>query len=134
MPKKTQVLVQLPAFQPDCCQECPLLGLVPEGARIRGSQEVLVCLAKMETMSRRASRVRKSGRDSHHPLRRSCDNSWEAMVLLRADRKYPVSIEQYNVCREPLLRDQSRQLLFKFSNGKITTYGRTGAIDDNANV
>lgn len=111
MPKRNIVKIQLPPVQPDCCQECPLLGMVPKVLRPKGSKETLVCIGTMEAMTPPTSRVRASKRDSKHPLHRPCDNRWHAWMTLPM-RKLGVGIEQYNECRLPF--EQSLQMVIKF--------------------
>lgn len=79
---KDRTPIKLPPEQPDCCFECPLVGLIPKGYKDRpkGSKETHVCLGTNEALSGRGIRVRASQRDSHHPLRRPCDNRWEAWM------------------------------------------------------
>ena len=68
---KNRTPIQLPPEQPDCCFDCP-----------KGSKETHVCLATWEALTGRGIKVRASERDSHHPLRRPCDNKWEAWMKL----------------------------------------------------
>ena len=44
MPKRLSVFVKLPEQQPDRCQDCPLLGLIPVEMRKHGSKKTHVCL------------------------------------------------------------------------------------------
>ena len=82
MPKRNIVQIKLPAEKPDCCATCPLVGLVPKHLRQHRSKETHVCLGTMEALTGRGIQVRASGRDSNHPLRRPCDNRWEAWMTL----------------------------------------------------
>jgi hypothetical protein len=111
MPKRNIVKVQLPPVQPDCCAECPLLGVIPKQYRPHGSKETLVCLGTMDAMTPPFSRSRASTKDSKHPLRRPCDSRWIAWQTLPL-RKLGISIQQYNECRLPY--EQSLQMVFKF--------------------
>lgn len=112
MPKRNIVQVQLPPLKPDCCAECPLLGIVPKYVqRPKNSKETMVCMGTMEAMSLRGSKVRASRRDSCHPLRRSCDRVWEAWQQLPA-RRIGIGVNVYNDCRIPY--EQGRQMTIKF--------------------
>lgn len=79
---KNMTPIKLPVEQPDCCAECPLVGLIPKNwpGKPKGSKESHLCMGTWEAMSARGIRVRASQRDSHHPLRRPCDAKWEAWV------------------------------------------------------
>ena len=112
MPKRNIIQIQLPMKQPDCCAECPLLGLIPKTvARPKNSKETHVCLGTMEAMSQRGSRVRASQRDSKHPLRRPCDSRWHSWQQLAA-RKLGIPTQHYNECRIPY--ECTLQLQIKF--------------------
>jgi len=112
MPKRNIIQIQLPPVQPDCCAECPLLGLVPKYVnRPRNSKETHVCIGTMEALTQRGSKVRASERDSNHPLRRPCDNRWNAWMSL-PNHKLGVNIDSYNDCRIPY--EGQQQLHIKF--------------------
>ena len=112
MPRRNIIQIQLPPEQPDCCAECPLLGLVPSYvARPKNSKETHVCLGTMDAITQRGSRVRASSRDSNHPWKRPCDNRWKAWTQL-AGRKLGISIQSYNDCRIPY--EATLQLQIKF--------------------
>lgn len=112
MPKRNIVQIQLPPEQPDCCAECPLLGLVPKYvSRPKNSKETLVCCGTMEAITQRGSKVRASNRDTNHPLHRPCDNRWHSWMQL-AGRKLGISTQTYNDCRIPY--ECTLQLQIKF--------------------
>ena len=69
--------VKLPKEQPDCCAECPLLGLIPKNEMPHGCRETRVCLMTGDAMTAPFSRSRKSTKDTHHPLKRPCDHNWD---------------------------------------------------------
>ena len=71
MPIKPFKQIQLRPEQPDCCNECPLLGLIPEAEREFGSQETLVCLGTRHALNARIARSRKSEHTPKHPLKQS---------------------------------------------------------------
>ena len=111
MPKRNFIIQKLPLQQPDCCAECPLLGIIPQEARKYGSYETLVCLGTMDAMTQRQSKIRASRRDSKHPLHRYCDTRWQAWTLLEG-HEFPISIESYNRYRLPY--EMSFQPLIRF--------------------
>ena len=112
MPKRNIVQITLPAEQPDCCAECPLLGLVPKYvARPKNSKETHVCCGTMEAITQRGSKVRASQRDSNHPLHRPCDNRWHSWMQL-PQRKLGITTQTYNDCRIPY--ECTLQLQIKF--------------------
>jgi hypothetical protein len=112
MPKRNIVMVKLPAEQPDCCAQCPLLGVIPKYVqRPKYSKETMVCLGTMEALTERGSRVKRSERDNQHPLRRPCDSRWHAWMQL-PDRKLGVNSQSFNDCRIPY--ESTLQLQIKF--------------------
>ena len=112
MPKRNIIQIQLPAEQPDCCIDCPLLGLIPRYvASPKNSKETHVCLGTMEALTQRGTRVKASSRDVRHPWHRPCDNRWRAWMCL-PQRKLGVNIQYYNDCRIPY--ECTLQLQIKF--------------------
>ena len=106
--------VKLPPTQPDCCAECPLLGLVPKTvARPKHSKETHVCLGTMEALTQRLTKIRASQRKDpvHHPLRRPCDNRWETWMTL-VNRVLPVNRDFWRDCRIPY--ESTLQMQIKF--------------------
>lgn len=112
MPKRNITLIQLPPAQPDCCAECPLLGVVPKYvARPKNSKETQVCCGTMEALTQRGSRVRASQRAAGHPLHRPCDDRWDAWMQLPG-RKLGIPTQTYIDCR--LAYESKLQLQIKF--------------------
>jgi hypothetical protein len=112
MPKRNIIQIQLPSEQPDCCAECPLLGVVPSYvARPKNSKETMVCCGTMDAITQRGSRVRASQRDTNHPLHRPCDSRWHSWMQLPG-RKLGISTQTYNDCRIPY--EGTLQLQIKF--------------------
>ena len=104
--------VLLPSSQPDCCAECPLLGLVPKYvARPKNSKETHVCIGTMEALTQRGSKIRASQRDEHHPLRRPCDSRWDMWMTLPR-RILNVNRVYYRDCRLPY--ETTLQMQIKF--------------------
>ena len=113
MPRRKFVQIQLPAMKPDCCNECPLLGLVPKHLRQPGSKETCVCCGTLDALNARITRVRASERDKRHPLRRPCDSRWDAWQTLPL-RRLGISTEVFTECRVPW--EMQSQLQIKFHN------------------
>ena len=116
MPKRNIVQIQLPPEKPHCCATCPLVGLVPKHLRQHRSKETHVCLGTMEALTGRGVQVRASNRDTNHPLRRPCDNRWNAWMTLPG-RKLGISNVSYIQCRIPY--EQGQQLQIKFQNAQV---------------
>lgn len=113
MPKQNFVKIALPPTQPDCCAECPLIGIVPDynKERPKGSYETRVCLGTMEAMTQRFSKCKASQRDSHHPLHRYCDSRWNAWTS-QPGRRLGIPKSVYLECRRPY--EEQFQLKIKF--------------------
>ena len=112
MPRRNITLIQLPPEQPDCCAECPLLGLIPKTiARPKHSKETHVCIGTMDALTQRGTKVRASTKDVNHPWKRPCDSRWNAWMALPG-RKLGVGIQVYNECRIPY--ECTLQLQIKF--------------------
>lgn len=111
MPKRNITEIQMPAFKPDCCAECPLCGIVPNHLRRPKSYETHVCCGTMDALGGRFIRVRASQRDKKHPLHRPCDSRWDAWMTL-PQRKLGISYETFLECRVPY--EQSQQLVIRF--------------------
>lgn len=115
MPKRLHYMVTLPMEKPDCCAECPLVGIIPKNERPHGSKETHVCLGTHEALSGRGIKVRASEKDSHHPLRRPCDGRWRMWATLPG-RQYAVRTEYYQIYRLPY--EQGLQMVIKFHKRK----------------
>lgn len=111
MPKRVTRKIKIPTEQPDCCAMCPLLGVIPKEERPFGSKETHVCIARQEALSGRGISVKASGRDSHHPLKRPCDEFWEVWTRLPGGY-YPMKDEFYLRYRLPY--EASQQMVIKF--------------------
>lgn len=111
MPARPFIKTKMPMEQPDCCALCPFIGIIPKEERPKGSKETRVCITTGEAMSERGSRVRKSQRDSHHPLRRPCDELWDAWYQAGGGY-YGLKKEFYMRYRLPY--NQCQQLTIKF--------------------
>lgn len=105
MPKKIFTPIKLPKLQPDCCMDCPLLGLIPKEEREFGSQETLVCLATHHAMNARIARSKKSEHTPKHPLKRYCDNDWDRWQLEPYFGNYPIRVVDLSRYRDSFIRE-----------------------------
>ena len=104
--------VQLPPTQPDACKDCPLCAILPRSvSRPKNSKETHVCLGTMEALTKRGISIRASQRDPHHPLRRPCDNRWDAWMMLPR-RILNINRQFYIECRIPF--EQTLPMVVKF--------------------
>ena len=110
-----KTMIKLPAMQPDCCVECPLLGLIPrtDTSRPKGSKETHVCLGTFEALTQRGTKIRASQRDSHHPLNRPCDLLYDKWLQL-PERTFSIPDKAYIMYRFPY--EQTLQLKIKYHN------------------
>lgn len=129
---KNKTPIHLLPVQPDCCFECPLVGLIPKGyaGKPKGSKETHVCLGTWEALTGRGIKVRASGRDCHHPLRRPCDLKWEAWAKLPGGY-FMLPDEAYLQYRVPF--ENGLQFRIKFhSRDRVTADNEANNwIDDN---
>lgn len=95
--KKNHVLLK--EQQPDCCAECPLLGLIPESQR--KGKWTHVCCATGDAITRVGTRVRASSKDSKHPWHRPCDGLWEDWWGMNAQHVFKIPINRYIAWRQP---------------------------------
>ena len=105
MPKRLSVFVKLPEKQPDRCQDCPLLGLIPMEMRKHGSKKTHVCLGTypdLKAIAKRKTSLRKSDETRSKPLVRPCDKLWHAWIKL-PKRQFPLNINAYNKFRQPYI-------------------------------
>lgn len=117
MPAKPYKDVELPRLQPDCCNECPLLGLIPKHRRKPKSQETLVCLATGEALSARLARARASTKDAKHKLKRYCDDDWDRWQEDPYYGKLPVRKIDLSIYRDPWVRSRELTIIFHEKRG-----------------
>ena len=101
MPKQLFTKVQLPLEQPSCCAACPLLGLIPQSERPKGSKETHVCLGTHDAIAGRGI----VSQNTRH--KRPCDEVWDSWPKV-----YGVKREYFMRYRVPY--DQSKQMVIKF--------------------
>lgn len=120
---------QLPPHQPDRCELCPLVGVIPKELRREGKRERYWCLGIYEAevdeqgnhvldengvqqmsfprLSSRAvtnvsAKAVKEGGHLHH---RPCDYTWESWMALPG-RVFGLPTEVYNAYRLPFEKEQ----------------------------
>lgn len=104
--------VPLPPHKPDCCAECPLLGVIPKDVeRPKYSKETHLCIGTAEARSERGTRVRASECDAKHPLRRPCDDHWDMWMSLPR-RILNVNRALYRDSRLPYMSKQYPEIKF----------------------
>lgn len=119
---KNKTPIHLPFEQPDCCFDCPLVGLIPKDYRDKpkGSKETHVCLGTWEALSGRGIKVRASKRDVHHPLRRPCDLRWQSWAKLPGGY-FMLPDEAYLQFRLPFEHGLQFRIRFHRSEREATT-------------
>ena len=113
MPKKLFIATNLSAEQYDRCADCPLCGLIPEAERKDGTRKKYVCIGTMKALTSKGIWVKASKRDAKHPLRRPCDQKWNAWMTL-PKRRYNINIRLYTKYRLPF--EQTIQVKIDFDN------------------
>ena len=105
--------VQLPPNKPDCCAECPLLGLVPvDYPRPKHSKETHLCLGTAHALSKKKTLLRASQKcDPKHPLKRPCDEHWD-MWMTKPRHILEVNRALYRDSRLPYLSKQYPIIIF----------------------
>lgn len=96
--------VLLPVVKPDCCADCPLLGLVPKSvSRPKYSKKTHLCIGTAKAISERKTHIRESqSNDPKHPLERPCDAHWERWMTYPR-RIIKVNRALYRDSRDPYL-------------------------------
>lgn len=118
MPIKPFKEIALKAEQPDCCNECPLLGQIPVHERPFGSQETLVCLGTRHALNARIARSRASAHTAKHPLHRPCDEEWERWQEEPYFGKLPVRKIDVSRYRDLWERSQQLPIIFHAKRGR----------------
>ena len=65
------IKIDMPFYQPDCCEECKLLGMRPKEEMTRGDLKPLKCMLTGKPMTIKFSKSRAS---EHYPLKRPCEH------------------------------------------------------------
>ena len=108
------IRIKLPDRQPDCCKECPLVGIIPESERKKGVRQSYCCLGTYphEALTSKSIEVRASvKKGTGHLHHRPCDDRWDEWMKL-PQRIIGMSPESYRLCRLPF--ENRAQLAFKF--------------------
>jgi hypothetical protein len=98
--KKNQVRLQ--PEPPDCCFDCPLLGLIPEGQR--DGKWTHVCCATGDALTGRGLKVNareRKEKDPKHPWHRPCDGLWHEWWNAKATHIFTIPIDRYITWRQP---------------------------------
>ena len=117
MPAKPYTDIQLPPKQPDCCNMCPLLGLIPKERRKPKSQETLICLGTGDAINARQARSLASKHTTKHPLKRWCDDRWDRWQEEPYYGKIPVRKIDLSIFRDPWERSQELTIIFHDKRG-----------------
>lgn len=142
MPRVPYIPRELPNRQPDSCEKCPLVGLLPKEERREGVRERYCCLGiyeavidedgnpvldengvqKMDFPRIKSKGIRVSATDlknRNQRLHRPCDYIWDAWMTLPG-RMFGILAETYNKYRLPFEREQQIKMYpqFKFRTRK----------------
>lgn len=127
---------QLPREQPDRCELCPLVGIIPKDERREGKREGYFCLGIYEAEvdelgepvldengvqqlsfprlpSKRINVSAKKVKAGGHLLHRPCDYTWDSWMTLPG-RVFGMPTDVYNAYRVPFEREQMIKNLPKF--------------------
>lgn len=141
MPKVQYIPRKLPPEQPDRCELCPLVGIIPKEERESGKRERYYCLGvydgetddngkpilnkdgyqklsfprlKSKGINTSAKAVKAGG----HKLHRPCDLLWNAWMTL-PDRLFGMPINTYTNYRLPYEKEQQVKNQPKFRFRKL---------------
>lgn len=136
MPRQFFIPRQLPKDQPDRCELCPLVGIIPKDERLKGVRERYYCLGvfqaqidehghplldehgdqrlsferlKSKGITVSASAVQRNG----HRLHRPCDSLWDAWMTLPG-RLFGMLATTYTKYRLPFEQEQQIKMYPKF--------------------
>lgn len=136
MPRKIFIPRQLPSEQPDRCELCPLVGIIPKAERRKGKRERYFCLGIFEAETdengeplydehgvQKMSFPRLSSkgiavsfrqwRAKGHLWHRPCDYVWPSWMTLPG-RVFGMPTDVYNAYRIPYEKEQMIKHLPKF--------------------
>ena len=137
MPRDIYTPRQLPQEQPDRCELCPLVGIIPKDQRHQGKRERYYCLGIFEADTdsdglpvldengmQRLSFPRLSSkgitvsarkvREGGHLLHRPCDYIWSSWMQLPG-RMFAMPTDVYNAYRTPFEKEQMIKNMPKFN-------------------
>ena len=113
MPKKNYIPTPLAPMKYDRCIDCPLCGLIPKDERKQGKRMKYVCLGvNLKPLTSKGVWIKASKRDAKHPLKRPCDNYWDAWMATLKRREFNLGFIYYTKYRLPF--EQTVQLRINF--------------------
>ena len=93
--------VKLTAEQPETCDTCPLLGLIPVGQR--DGKWTHVCCATGDALTGRGIHVNaktRRERDPKHPWHRPCDGVWDAWYAASPHHTFMIPLDRFITWRQ----------------------------------
>ena len=100
---------------PDCCADCPLIGIIPKEYRRKGVRQSYCCLGVYphEPLTSKGITVKASDKRERtgHIWHRVCDDRW-AVWWESSDHTLSISKDSYKLCRLPY--ENRHQLAFNF--------------------
>ena len=131
MPRKIFTQMRLPVERPDCCADCPLIGVVPADERERGVRQGYYCLGiyTLDGFPRLTSKGIHSSAKAYkamgRKLHRECDELWDAWMTLPG-RLFGIPTEVYTSYRLPYEQEQMRKMCPQFI---FRNYGKNNKND-----
>lgn len=136
MPRNIYTPRQLPCEQPDRCELCPLIGIIPKDERRPGKRESYFCLGICEAevnengspildehgvqqmsfprlSSKGITVSAKSVKEGGHLWHRPCDMTWDSWMTIPG-RIFSLPTDVYNRYRIPFEREQMIKNMPKF--------------------
>lgn len=136
MPKDIYTPRQLPREQPDRCELCPLVGIIPKDQQRKGKRERYFCLGIYEAETDEQGdpvldqygqqqmsfpRLSSKGiivsarkvKEGGHLLHRPCDYTWQSWMMLPG-RVFGMPTDVFNAYRIPYEKEQMIKNMPKF--------------------
>ena len=123
MPRKVYTPIQLPKEQPDKCENCPLIGKIPEEEREEGVREGYYCLGKCPDPRLKSKGIKLSAeeyRKKKRKLHRPCDHLWNVWTSLLPRRLFSMPNVAYIKYR---MEYEKEQQLKYYPRLKFKEYG-----------
>lgn len=103
------------ATPPECCEKCPLIGIIPKEHRQRGTRQSYCCLGVWPheplTSKGISVDVEDKRKRTGHITHRVCEDRWETWWQ-QPDHAVNISKDSYRFCRLPY--ESRQQLEFNF--------------------